>query len=544
MSKNYQTQIPTHMHTSKSMGWLLLIGAVILTQCKPKPTDLFEGRVVKFNDEGLSEAVVEINGTRTTSGKDGTFILKLKKTEKGEFHLQVRKDGYAPYLQQIGGPSKNLKVTLYEATVFSVDPSNEIKVTDTKSKNRPGPITSHANWKKNPLGAVPLVVRNGKVVDIGFSPDMARSLEYLLNRKAGEGMTLTIPAKSLVNGANQREAKGNVNVAISTIDILSPGAMPGDYALRREGREAGYLVSYGAGFIDIYDNNGDRYQLKKGAKATITIPVDGSQLLKGDSLPARIPLFLFDEKALAWIDHGSATLTKDRKAYEGEVSHFSVFNVDIDKVHPACVNFQNGDAAVPTSPYQLELIVPKGATLVDKTLTINEPGGSCLVSAAGAGNHVILRLPPNTDICMIYFDNANAPLATRVIQSSDEYPPGSPPTCSPTGYASGAVFCSSDTWNTITDAIVAVPIPGASTKKVKWVSSVAVDHFQIVTADPSTCVATTTTVALTNVTTTPLTIGGLTLVEAEIPFASTGNFKVQGMDVSNGVAAESNCLNF
>jgi len=536
------------MNKNKICSYLLLIGAVLFANgCNPKSTDLFRGRVVNFKNEGLMDAEVEINGIKTKTEKDGVFLLKLPKSNSASFIVNARKDAFATYSQTIGAPSKNLLLKLYEATVVSVDPTKEIKVTDTNSKNRPGPLTAQANWAGNPMAAVPLVVRNNKIVDLGFPADFGKAFDYLLSRKPGEGISITIPANTLVSAASQNAPSGNVNVAVSTIDIFSPNAMPGDYSVRREGRESGFLISYGAGFIDIYDSK-DRYQLKKGASATITIPVDGSQLVYGDSIPSSIPLYLFDEKIGAWVDHGKATLSADKKSYIGEVRHFSTFNVDIEKDTPACLGFQH--IPVNTVPlgftYNVEILVPKDGTIIYKTRAVSEPG-DCLPGGMGTGAHVILRLPPSTDTGLIFLDASNNPLAVIVTQSSLSYDVANPPVCTTSGYENSGdtiISCPSPTWDVITNPIIAVGVTNAmGVKQVKWVYKDFMQGitYRVMSADGS-CVAQ-SEISGSNLVSTPLSVGNLRLEQTDIPAASNGNFKVQAM---NGglVAAESACFAF
>jgi hypothetical protein len=535
------------MHTKKILGCLLLIiAAVTLFNCKKTPTDLFEGRVVNFKNEGLQEAEVEINGSKTKTGKDGVFVLEIEKSNTTTFVVNARKDGFATYSQTIAAPSKNLTLPLYEATVVSVDPTKEIKVTDTNSKNRPGPRTAQADWNSNPMAAVPLVVRNGKIVDLGFPADFGKAFDYLLTRKPGDGISLTIPANSLVSASSQSAPSGNVNVAVSTIDLFSPNSMPGDYSVVSENRERGFLVSYGAGFIDIYDGK-DRYQLKKGATAEITIPVDASQLVYGDSLPPSIPLYLFDEKAGAWVDHGKANLSADKKSYTGSISHFSTFNVDIEKVTPACLGFQHTPAvAVPVGfTYNVEILAPVGGTIIHKTRTVTEPG-DCLAGALNTGAHVVLRLPPTTDTGLIFYDAANNPLAIIVTSTSPSYDPTAPPACTPAGYENpdASVSCPSVTWDVITDPLIAVGLTTTTgVKQVKWVykNFVVGNTYRIVAADGSCVALNTTNVggAQTDVTIT----GGLKIVQADLPPASTGPFKVQALNGA-AIVAESACVNF
>ena len=63
------------MQTKKNLVWLLLATIIFtLPHCKPKPTDVFEGKVVNYKNEGLQEAEVEINGTKTKTANNKRMI--------------------------------------------------------------------------------------------------------------------------------------------------------------------------------------------------------------------------------------------------------------------------------------------------------------------------------------------------------------------------------------------------------------------------------------------------------------------------------------
>lgn len=524
---------------------MLLVGmAVGLADCDRGPFDLFEGRVVNYKNEGIEGATVEINGQTGQSGKDGRFALKIKRT-KGEstvYQVNVRSNGYSTYSQR-HSPSSELNLTLYEATVTSVDPTQEITVTDTNSRNRPGPAAARADWKSNPRTAVPLVVRDGKIIDLGFPPQMEQAFNYLITRKPGLGISVTIPANSLVNASTQAAPTANVNVAISTIDLFSPRAMPGDFGVGQEGRERGYLISYGAGFIDVFDNQG-HYQLKKGATAKITIPVDESQRVLGDSLPPSIPLYLFDETAGLWVDHGKASLNDERSAYTGEVRHFSTFNLDIEKDDPACLAFQY----IPQSPapanftYKVEALVPVGMNIVQRSRTVNEPG-DCPSGSLNTGIHALIRLPQAADVGLVFFDASDKPLSIIISQTSPRYDPASPPVCTPAGYETtgGAVSCPSVTWDQLTTPLIG----GGFGTTLKWVDAAATGaaSYRAVEAD-ATCAATSTVITPSATSTSVLGLSGLTLNTWTITVPTTSRVKVQAMDAMNNVIGESNCIVF
>lgn len=100
--------------------------------------------------------------------------------------------------------------------------------------------------------------------------------------------------------------------------------MPGGdlAAVRSDGSDA-KLVSYGMVDMNMQGANGEKLQLKKGAKAKLTFPVPEGM---NKDLPSSIPLWSFNEQTGLWEEEGSATLQGN--VYVGEVSHFSWANLD------------------------------------------------------------------------------------------------------------------------------------------------------------------------------------------------------------------------
>lgn len=134
--------------------------------------------------------------------------------------------------------------------------------------------------------------------------------------------SVDLPASGLVR-ADGSVAAGQVNARVTPLDpARSPQTMPGEYRATGGSR----IESFGAIKVDLQDSQGQRLNLKAGAKAVIRIPLS----TRSADTPATIPLFYFDEQQALWVKEGSATLKKvnGEWVYEGEVSHFTYWNAD------------------------------------------------------------------------------------------------------------------------------------------------------------------------------------------------------------------------
>jgi uncharacterized protein YfaP (DUF2135 family) len=85
-----------------------------------------------------------------------------------------------------------------------------------------------------------------------------------------------------------------------------------------------YILSYGFMDVTIRDANGVELKLAPGATAPISIPIPLS--LQANA-PATMPLWYFNPADGKWHEEGA--LTKRGNAYEGTVTHFSIWNSDV-----------------------------------------------------------------------------------------------------------------------------------------------------------------------------------------------------------------------
>lgn len=136
-----------------------------------------------------------------------------------------------------------------------------------------------------------------------------------------------LPADGFKNEATGSNYSGNVNVDMAFIspdDKDFADAMPGgDLQAVRVGGDEAELLSYGMIAVSITDDMGNKLNLQEGKTAKVTFPIPTS--LSGKT-PETIPLWWFNEETGKWEEDGVAKLVGDH--YEGEVKHFSWWNLD------------------------------------------------------------------------------------------------------------------------------------------------------------------------------------------------------------------------
>lgn len=150
-----------------------------------------------------------------------------------------------------------------------------------------------------------------------FNPATAQTLVV-----TGTQASVSLPANALVH-ANGQAATGTVTAVLTPINpAVDSRVMPG--AL--ENGSGNPIESWGALQVNFSDASG-ALNLAAGQTATLRIPAVSRG---GSSLPGSVPLFYYDEATGRWVEQGSATLagTAASPYYEGQVSHFSVWNAD------------------------------------------------------------------------------------------------------------------------------------------------------------------------------------------------------------------------
>ena len=386
---------------------------------------VFSGFVAGTDTGVLDGATVDVNGQHTVTAIDGSFNMRVVDADR--FVLNIRKSGYGLVSQIYDGALMGGNWTMTRATVVTADPFQGIQVADKRDpRNCLGPLSAALNWENFTKLMVPQFQDGkGNVVEsfdrleimksglrgngTGF-PQVGKDRG---SRECGPGISIRIPAKSLED-QNGQPPIGPVEVSLSTVDLLSPEQMPGDYTVAEAGGVAKSMESYGAGSIEIAAAGNRKYNLIPGATAEVTIPVDRAQLAAGGTLPATIPILFYDEAKGVWIEEGTAKLAGN--AYVGEVKHFSTINTDLVKTNQACVRVDS-----PTLPpnYKLEVTIPiPGAApqIITRNITNSSPGV-----------HVIYNLPTNKNIILVPIRIANnTPIGTFIVNTGGTQNPQTP----------------------------------------------------------------------------------------------------------------------
>ncbi|MCH7700398.1 MAG: hypothetical protein IID37_01805 [Planctomycetes bacterium] len=374
----------------------------------------FSGQVSATDSPVVDGATIEVNGQITTTDASGSFFLQVPDADR--FVLNIRKTGYGLVSKIYDDAVEGGHWTMVRGTLLTVNPTQPIVVTDQRGDlNCPGPAAEQLDWESFP-GLIQPQYQDGKsnVVapfgELGFPLPGERDPE--LRRVCGPGLSVSIPANSLV-GKDGKPPLGNVDVTISTIDLSTPSQMPGDYTVTDGDGGTMVMQSYGAGGIEINDGL-QTYNLMNGVIATITIPVDPSQLAAGGELPETIPVLFYNEVDGVWEEEGIARL--EGTNYVAEVTHFSTINTDLVKTDQACVRILSPDLP---AAYELEVTIPQGDA-APKII-------SAVIDNAAPSEHVIYNLPIEVSIVLVPIDlDSNTPLGTFVVNTGGAQVPTDP----------------------------------------------------------------------------------------------------------------------
>ena len=353
----------------------------------------FSGLVDATNAPVVVGAQVEVNGQLAVTDASGFFQLRVGNADR--FVMNIRHPQYMLVSNIYDGEVSGGRWTMTRATVITnVDPTRDIRVVSQRDESDcPGPAADRLNWRGFPHLAEPQWQDGLSNVVAPF--DRLRvplpGLQPIRKGECGEGIRVQIPPNSLVD-QNGQPPVGNVDIALSTIDLLSPEQMPGDYTALTPDGETRVMQSWGAGYIEITDGF-KHYNLAPGAIARVEIPVDPSQLAAGGVLDPTIPVLHYDEQNGVWIEDGIAFLQGN--TYVTDVTHFSVINMDVLMVNQACIRVLSPTLA---ATYRLEILVPMEDSLGNPAAPKIR---SELINNASPSEHVLYNLPTNTNIVLV-----------------------------------------------------------------------------------------------------------------------------------------------
>ena len=353
----------------------------------------FSGQVVTNQGKPVEEAEIEISGHTEETDKYGFFKIETKRADR--YLMNIRKTGFRMISRVYVSAIENGVWEMTPGSTQLFDPSVNTMLRDIRAADTcGGPIRSRVDWSRYPIQHKSLYVNSNGDVSWDVPDHVLRTLDFFENSTScNPGIMINLPANSLVdqNGNPPRE---KILASISTVDVYDPGAMPGDGTALLNG-EFGYMITFGAGGITFTSKGGKyKYQLKKGAKAEITIPINESQLKYRSKPEPQIPLLLYNEEKGIWDQVGVAKLNKKKNAYVGSVYHFSEYNMDLVKTDQACVSI---DSSGIDRDYMLEVIVPTVNGDIYRTLPIDNTPEKL---------HVIYNLPSYTDITLQAYETA------------------------------------------------------------------------------------------------------------------------------------------
>jgi mono/diheme cytochrome c family protein/cytochrome c5 len=402
------------------------------------PGVTFAGQVLDINNAPISGAQVEVNGRILQTNSFGRFSYVVPPADR--YVMNIRKLGLAAGEKVYGtgsyvytGSVADGRWTLRPAQVFTVDPKLPIKIQHSRTeKDCAGPTSQSVDWTSYnqpgmvdwqdgrgnslPTREVPKKLSSAQMQQAlrvlqRVNPDVAGRWARLVGVqtrsepepiRCGPGIAVAIPANSLVNQRTGAAPPGKVQIALSTIE-LNAGQMPGDFSAVDASGKTVSMESFGAGSIEIGDGL-SRYNLKPGASAQVTIPIDSTQQAGGAAVGVGIPFLRYDEATGRWMQDGQATRTGtgSATAYSKKVERFSTLNADILKSGQSCVAVELDPAAGFALPVNVEVTMPP-SVVNPNVIQVRT------FSVDSNKTNAVFNLPNNTNIAFTPYVNGTRP---------------------------------------------------------------------------------------------------------------------------------------
>ena len=316
----------TSFRTSKNLLNLALLGVflstILIYSCK-KENDIIPKSNSSSNHFQLSERVsasiagkvffedgsmaknvmVRLENYTATTDDEGNFIFENVTTPKDHTHLTVKVDGFF-----VG-----------HRTIRVIE--NGRSYTDIRLLKK----DKTANFN----------AQNGATINVN-----------------GGGQIVFAP-NSIMNKATETPYSGNVNVFAKRInptsevlDEIMPGCLRGITTTNRETN----LITFGMFAVELYDDNNQALQIKKGSTAELHFPIPNEILVDAKSTA---PSWSLDEKLGLWREEG--ILNKVGNEYIGKVSHFSFWNCDIAGNTTVTMELRDSITNAPLAGYRVKL---------------------------------------------------------------------------------------------------------------------------------------------------------------------------------------------
>lgn len=347
-------------------------------------SQVFSGMVMDASGRPVVQARVTINGIARLTSTSGKYFVSIAETKTG-YHLDVRKNGYAPVTEFRLAGALNLVHTLQSGFTVGINPAADNEVVDALS-----------------------------------------------------GIRVKVPANSL-------RSNSGLPVGLVNFSILahSSQTMPGDFTARNARGATVAIVSVGAATLQAVDGAGNTLGLVPGATLDVTIPVPASA---GASMPdcvlkgtCRAAMWRFDSASALWIESPASAPRFGMNATQftmrgaetviDPADGLGTWNVDIEFDKPACTVVEF--TSVPLECFSPPNVVPEPGIEVTFTQAL-AGGGTKSKTAAVLSSATFLLLynvRPNVaiDLSFTFPPAAPASCAKNLSISSTPTPnPGFP----------------------------------------------------------------------------------------------------------------------
>ena len=181
-----------------------------------------------------------------------------------------------------------------------------------------------------------------------------------------QGVQLSLGPNQLVDAGGNRPT-GPLNLDIYRYDV-GRGELPGDPASLDVDRSPTTLVGLDAVSVEITDDQGTRYDLAPGGRASLSFPTPTAAARDG---PRASPVLArYDEDSGTWAARGAAALEGGRGGEAG-IARLGTWSLAIPSGDKACLQV-SVDPFTLERPFNLRLHVP-GAGPPLRDFTITEP---------------------------------------------------------------------------------------------------------------------------------------------------------------------------
>jgi len=355
---------------------LIILGLLYKEHCRSKATT-FSGWVSEATGKPIADAYVTVNQVMVRTKKDGRFDLSVPAATI--YSLKISHPEFADHFYNSRTALKNQVWTLARARILEFNPLNPVTLLDDRPE---------------------------------------------LLGKEMEGAEFSLPANALVDPSGNAPT-GLVKGAIATLD-LSKGEGPTDWGVRTADGREGFLVSYGAVFLQFTNQTGSVvYQLRQGISGQLSLPVIPSMKSHVGDAP-QPPFWYYDDKDGYWYNAGQAAYDASSGTYRGNVNHLSTINTDIAKFDNAACLAITLDASVPAG-LKLRIRYHSGGTPFGQvpTFVMNDPLNAAY--RVPANTNVLLELMNAADEVygnLVVEDPAGNPLVNTVVNTGPPIPTG------------------------------------------------------------------------------------------------------------------------